>query len=741
MIRNQELLLLLQAPVVLTVVRARIEEAISQQTHAVLEVATTEDLDVAAVLEKEAAISLMLDVEEARRWSLRVAEVSFLGSKDGSLRYRISLRPAMWFLRFTTDTRKFRNMSSRDIVAKIFAEKTVPGAWQLMREPEQRKYCVQYRETQLDFVSRLLEFEGIYYSFAGDGTVRLADASGGSPMIDGAPLVELIEAEGAMSWDRTGLFEVAKGARVASGRATVNDFNWKKPKVPLLASVAASEDAELEIYDYPVGYRRPDQGARLAQTRLEAQRVPAKFVAGRGNVPAFAPARRFDFAAGASSFGGEYLLVEVVHDFVNNKFQVEGGTGLSYRNSFHAIPKSVPFRPPLVTPHPEIAGTHTAMVRGPAGEEIHTDAHGRFRAQFHWDREAVGTDDDSRWLRQLQETATSMGLARVGWEQTVAYLNGDPDRPVGIARNINGVMQAEYPQPLNKTRMTIKTPTYPSNGGFNELRLEDLMGKMHFDWKAEKDWVGDVVNDRYEHVGNDELHTVGTSMTHNVEHDQTVDIGGNLETKVGVSYPFSVGGDRSKSVGGNEQIEVGSVRALATQQNESEKVGGDRKVTAGEEEGEGAITRKVAEDLTRKIGGPWLISGDGNIQATVQQQLTETVSGSKIVVAQDGSIVGTVTGKLDSTIQGSVVRIAAKSMGFSAKNSDIEVKGASMMSAGQKIAINGDHIQIEASAMIKLQSGALAIQLTPGQASIQGKMKLEPGNELVVTGAPDNITR
>src|SRR5262249_41621282 len=151
------------------------------------------------------------------------------------------------------------------------------------------------------------------------------------------------------------------------------------------------------------------------------------------------------------------------------------------------IPAEVPFRPARVTPRPSITGCHTAMVRGPAGEEIHTDEHGRFRAQFHWDREAKGTDADSRWIRYLQESQTGVTLARVGWEVTTAYIDGDPDRPIGLARDINGAMPPAYAPVANPNTMTVKTPSSPATGGFNEIKLDDSKGSMLFYMRAERD--------------------------------------------------------------------------------------------------------------------------------------------------------------------------------------------------------------------------------------------------------------
>ncbi len=734
----------LDLPESISVVTCSVSEGISQQTHAALEIASTEDLDLSEVLESPAILRLVIDGAESRSWTLRVGDIDFIGLTDGSMRYLVHLYPAMWLLRYTTNTRKFRKQSAKDIISTILGEHGLSFSWQLTREPEQRNYCVQYRESNLDFVCRLLEFEGIYYTFAADGTVVLADTSPGSPQVAGDRELELIEAAGAMQWDRLGLFELSKGAKVCSGAATVNDFNWKTPQLNLLATVAADMDAELEVYDYPTGYRRPDQGQRLAQLRLEALRVPARFVEGAGNVHHFAPAHIFTFGgASAGRFEGGYLLVRVEHDFQDRRFDdsLEGvRDGVNYRNRFHAIDQSVVFRPPLLTAHPHVAGCHTAMVRGPSGEEIHTDEHGRFRAQFHWDREGTGTDEASRWLRNLQETASSMALARVGWEMSVAYIDGDPDRPLGFARNINGVMKSEYGQPDNKTRMTVKTPSYPSaGGGFNELRLEDSSDKQHFDWKAEKDLIIDVKNDRSEHVGVDETHKVGQTMTHQVEHDQQVKIGNDLKVKIGADSRYGVNGNRTKSVGGNETIEVGGTLNASTQCDETEEVGGNRQTKAGEDEG--AITRQVEESMKRSVAGASITTGEGNIATVVQKEMIEKVGGAKLIHAKTGQIGGSVTGQLKVNVGSTVMRVAEKGMGYSAKQTSINVSGAAAFDSGEKITINGNHIQLQADSSLKLVSGALEIALSPGQTAIKGKMKLDSADSITITGNPDNLTK
>jgi type VI secretion system secreted protein VgrG len=564
------------------VVSFRLTEAISLVTHAVFEIASTDDLDLEPVLTRDAEVVLRLDGLDRRHWKLRVASIAFVAARRGTLRYRVELRSHPHLLAFTQATRKWKKKTAKEIVSQVLDECRVPYRWATTRATPRRNYCVEYHETHLAFVSRMLEFEGIYFTDDPDGVMVLADASPASPFAPGAHSYELVESVGALADDVEGVHLLRRGAKICSGKATVNDFDWKKPQTNLLQSKEADRDTYLEVYDYPSGFRNAPDGEYLAKIRLEALRAPARYVAGEGTVSGFAPAHRFRFGElSGGAFAGEYLLVEVTHEHENPAYEgdvIEHGRHTVYRNSFRAIPAAVPFRPEPKTPRPTIGGHHSAMVRGPVGSEIHTDEHGRFRAQFHWDREAVGTDADSRWLRMLQESASSMFLARVGWEVNVAYIDGDPDRPIGLSRNINGVMRPAYAQPAQKNVMTIKTPSSPAKPvyGYNEIHLDDTAGAMTFDLRAEKDLMGAVRNDRVETIARHETKLVGSTFQHDVERDQTVAIGANATTVTAASYQLTVGKDRKRTVGGGESIHVAKAMDVAVEGNDTEHVGSVR---------------------------------------------------------------------------------------------------------------------------------------------------------------------
>ncbi len=753
---HADLRLTLDVPQEIRVVSARVTEGLSTLTHAEIEISSDLPIELDGVLEQPAIINFKLGDFASRMWSLRVGHIDFLRIVDSTLRYRANLYPDLWLMRFTTNTRKFRKMSSEDIIGKVLDECNVRHRFELTRTTETRNYCAQYRETNLDFVLRLMEFEGIYYAFEPDGTLVMADRSQDSKPTEVLSTFELLEGTEALQWETPGIYEFRKERHVASGAATVNDFNWKKPKVDLLSSSAADEDAELEIYDYPTGYRRPDQGARLAQTRLEALRVPSRNVAGGGNVVTFEPGRTFVFGTAAGArFAGEYLLQSVEHHYHDNRFKEAALFGersifrrpvgtrdnrqVGYRNTFHAIPKETPFRAALLTTHPHITGCHTAMVRGPEGEETHTDKYGRFRAQFHWDREAKGTDEDSRWLRALQETQSGVVLARVGWEYSIAYIDGDPDRPFGFARDINGVMRPEYAQPTNKTMMSIKTPSYPNDGTYNELRLEDKAGSQFFDWFAEKDLVMEVNNNRVQNVGGNEQATVGVTKSHRVGNDQDVTIGGNYTVTVGENIAGSISGNRTYSVGSNEELKVEEVFAESTMGNETETVAGNRKSECGEERGN--HSRAITKSMKRTVTGSSTSKGKGDIGLEVQKLFVEDIGGSKITRVANGGMSGGVTGPLDATVTGLVVRMSDEAMGFGAENAQFDITGAAIFKSEEQMTVNGDHIVLEATADFTLKSGVTEIAMTAGSMAFKGKVRLKSGNIIKVAGNPDNLTK
>jgi type VI secretion system secreted protein VgrG len=547
----------------LEVVSCTIRQGINAPVHASVVIAS-DHLPVLDRHSKKATLSIHGDGGLLRRFELVPGRVSHVTSERG-IRYCIDAHSPHWLAGLTRNTRKFRKKSAREIVAEVLARHGVGHHWQIARETPTRNYCVQYAEADLDFIHRLLESEGIHYAAGDDGGLHFSDRSQDAALL-GA--FELDESSDALVSGAPCIHRFRRRARIGPGRVTLNDFDWKRPRMPLLASCASADDEALEQYEFPAGYRNPTDGAFLARIRLEAERAKCDVADGECNIAALRPGAAFRFTSEDDAFAGDFFVTHVVHELGRGGFaQADQATG--YKNRFEAIPLAVPFRPHAVTTRPRVAGNHTAMVRGPAGEEIHTDEHGRFKAQFHWDREAKGTDEDSRWLRLVQECSSSLALARVGWEMSVAYIDGDPDRPIGVARQINGIMPTAYPQPAKSTLMTVKTPSYPASGGYNELRVDDSRDAMSIDVKAERDFDALVRNDKKETIGSCETHVCKASLA----------VGGGTRSTLPYrqqclsNHALQVTGNRTLSVGGSDSVDVGARQQVAISRDDRERVG------------------------------------------------------------------------------------------------------------------------------------------------------------------------
>ncbi len=422
-----------------------------------------------------------------------------------------------------------------------------------------------------------MEFDGIYYEATDQDILSMHDASSAAESFNGGMQLALITAAGGLAHGDEALFGLSRVTRVGSGRATVNDYNWKTPSKNLLQSAPGKRDELLEVYDYPSGYRQEDQGKTLARLRVEAFEAPKRAVRGETSFVSLRPNRLVSVAhTDGVDFSGEYFVTSVTHLYE------DFDDATTAHNRFEAIPRETPFRPKRVTPRPEVGGYDTAMVRGPAGEEIHTDKYGRCKVQFHWDREAKGTDEGFPMdPRAPGKRSSSLTLARVGWEVAVTYEDSDPDRPVAISRMINGQMVPTYGQPSNQNMMTVRTETYPGKDGFNEIRLDDTAGAQQIYMHAQHHHEIEVKHDKQEWVGHDEHYTVDEYVSRHVKKTQTVDIGHDLVRTTGTDDTLKVEKNRTESIGGKETVKVGETVSLKVSAKDAETVGALRVTIAG----------------------------------------------------------------------------------------------------------------------------------------------------------------
>ncbi|MCB9872670.1 MAG: type VI secretion system tip protein VgrG [Planctomycetaceae bacterium] len=472
---------------------------------------------------------------------------------DRTSTYHAAVVPWLWFLTQTADCRIFQDKSTPEIIEQIFQD--LGFDWcelRLSAKYEAREYCVQYRETDFDFVSRLMEEEGIFYYFRhenGKHTLVLADhASSYFELTDNR--VECLDAErDGILTDQITNWRHEK--RFSSGRWSHTDYDFKTPSNRLMTNadslVELKDNKVFEVYDYPGRYEEKGDGKAWVDRRIEEEETPHDTVLGRGGYRSFTPGGTFSVARHKNEVevGGSYVLVSVETKATVNGAYVTGTQveEVRFENKFRCIPDHVPFRPRRRTPRALVEGPQTAFVVGPAGEEIYTDEFGRVKVQFHWDREGSRDEYSSCWIRVSQAHAGkgwgSFDLPRIGEEVIVSFLEGNPDRPVIKGRVYNAEAMPPFSLPAKMTRSGGKSDTHQGSG-YNEVSADDTAGAEQLRTNAQYNMDAAV--------GNNQTLAVGV--------DKTEDIGNNDDLSVAVDSSTEVGNDAGITVGNNTTYEV-----------------------------------------------------------------------------------------------------------------------------------------------------------------------------------------
>jgi type VI secretion system secreted protein VgrG len=547
-----------------------------------------------------------------------VTAFSQLPSRERVARYRATVSPSVWKLTRKRQSRIFQSKSVPDILHSVLDGFDVDDGLQRAYEP--REYCVQYRESDFEFISRLMEEEGIFYFFKQDGNgdkLVLADSPVSYVDIPGGSDIVYDEIAGAER-DETRIFDWQKTQRWDSGKYTLWDHCFELPhknlhaEQEILASAqvgtithklnVSGNSPDFEIYDYPGGYAKHyecgsgdnvskintenSHAVRNGMERVEA----AQFVIrGQSNAYTLIPGYRFKLQRHFNG-DGQYTITSVTHSAREGAFYsgTEKEEKDHFSNIFTCVPSSVPCRPQCVTAKPIVRGCQTAYVVGPSGEEIYTDKYGRVKVQFHWDREGTNDDKSSCWIRVASFWAGkqwgAIHLPRIGQEVVVDFLEGDPDRPIVVGSVYNAENMPPYALPDNKTQSTLKSRSSKSGGtdNFNEIRFEDKKGSEEVYFQAEKDLnslvkhdeTRDVKHDRTVKIENDDTKEVTHDLKLTVGNDRTSKVGNNDDETVSMKQTIQIGQDQSETIGGKRSISVAM--------NNSETVGGSETVTIGQ---------------------------------------------------------------------------------------------------------------------------------------------------------------
>jgi type VI secretion system secreted protein VgrG len=627
------------------------------------------------VLGNNVTLRLQIGGEGNRFFNGICSRISQIANAGSFATYRVEVVPWLWFLTRTADCRIFQKKKTPDIIQEVFKGHGFSDfRLSLSGSYVEKEYCVQYRETDFNFVSRLMEEEGIFYFFEhenGKHTLVLADSKSAlAPYPEYAELTfsELDKGDAG----RECVTEWIMEKEVQPVAYTLNDHNFEKSKTSLVSSANVSRQhggATFEIYDYPGEYLVAGEGERRAQVRLDELQSQNEVLRGQTSARGVATGCTFTLKehTRADQNDREYLVTSVSMQIDAGSFASGGSSGEFYTCSFTCIPAAQPFRAPRLTPKPVVQGPQTAVVVGPKGEEIYVDKYGRVKVQFHWDRYGKADENSSCYIRVSQVWAGtnwgSMFTPRIGQEVVVSFEEGDPDRPIIIGSVYNDAVMPPYPLPDKKTISTTKSNSTPGGGGFNEMRMDDKKGEEQIFIHAEKNIDLRVKNNAYEWVGYDSHQIVKHDKFEKVENNRNEDVLKDHIEKIGKDRHLKIVGKEAKAVDLSLSLTVKGDVIEVFKANHSEDVTKDYYLKAQN------IVIEASTNITLKVGSSSIAIEAGGIGIKTSGQLKIESTGpaemkSSATLKLEGgatadlkSPMTTVSGDGMTTIKGGLVKI------------------------------------------------------------------------------------
>lgn len=683
--------------------QAIVHEGLSKLTETtILLRSDAENVDLKAVLGNSVRIHLLTEDKTERVFSGLCVSVENLGYRDGMFNYVLELRPWLWRLTLTKDCRIFQSMTAVAIIKEIFSDGGFSDLKDELKEKYPvRDYCVQYRESDYDFICRLMEEEGIYFYFQNDidstatEKLVLCDRASAHSPVPGHGNIEYRarhSTEGAGTSREDHIAEWTEIDRMTSGKLVLNEFDFMNPTGDLIvndAILSGHTNDDAEVYDYPGHHRVEDNhsksqslGRSRAKVRIEAEAVCHDQYRGASNVRALAAGQTFGLQDHPeSAFNTDYLVVSASH-FIQDMNYYKASEGRrdlvaledpfpeamkqdAYGSTFSAIEKVLPYRAPLVTPWPEIPGLQTATVVGPSGDEIYTDQEGRIKVKFHWDRNPAAKNPEalSCWVRVVTPwSGTDWGmvaLPRIDQEVVVQFEEGDPDRPICTGMLYNKPRKPAYTFPEDKTQLGIRTKSSPKGGekDYNELMFEDKKGEELMRVQAQKD--------HQELIKNKSVVTIGLEKQELIEDD------GKIKSDV-------------KDGSLSEVIKQDVTRLIQKGDHTFTIDKGDENIALNT----GSQTLEIKKDKTQTIEGKHTKTITGNDATTVK-------TGNMTVDVKSGKVTMTAAQSIELKVGGSSIKIEPAKITI--KSVAIDVKGQA------KADVSAPLTNVKASGMLVLK--------------------------------------
>jgi len=600
-------------------------EAISELYHFDLRMrSTNKALDPQQIVGKSVTVTLKDHTGATRYFNGIVTRFAHSGADVQYGFYSAELAPRLWLLTLGQDRVIWQNQSALDIVKQVlgafgvtFEDGTKHAGNYLVRD-----YCVQYDESAFQFISRLMEEEGIFYFFTfadGAHTMVLADDPSAHEATTAGTLYFAPDSSIGPQAQRLSAFEMSRG--VVAGEHIVSDYDYTQAATLLSSSKGTSSIPTGSRFTFPGKYVAASHGDQIAGTLREAHNVGQQTGHGEGGYYGLTAGTTFTLSGHPDSALNVSYVVRAVRHAASN---------LMYGNEFDVFPATVPFRAPLVTPRPVVSGTHTAKVVGPSDEEIWTDAQGRIKLKFYWDRTPDADQNSSCWVRVAQASAGPgwghLFLPRIGEEVVVSYVDGDPDRPLVTGCVYNGTNAVPVTLPSMQTQSVIRSRSSKGGTAGNEIRMEDKLNSEELYVHAQKDMTVEIENalsttvkaGAETHVvqkGDRSVEVSEGKETHTVKGTRTVDVTGDESHTNHAAFTHNVSGDHTHKIDGNYTLKVGGNLVIEVTGSISNKAGTSLASEAGTSHASKAGTTLSNEGMTvsHKASATQTVDGGGQL--------------------------------------------------------------------------------------------------------------------------------
>jgi type VI secretion system secreted protein VgrG len=710
------------------------------------------DINLDEIMGKNVTLRLELPAGKQRFFNGYVTRFAQMGMVGSYYAYHATVRPWLWFLTRRSNCRIFQDMTVPKIIEKIFKDHEGVADVEfdkLSGTYPKWDYCVQYRESDFNFVSRLMEQEGIYYYFKQQDkrhTVVFADSSTAHSAVEGYKEIPFIPVGRSTRPTHEHVSEWNFEREIQPGRFAMDDYNFETPSVELLSKTLVTRKhkmADYEVYDYPGEFEKASDGERYVKTRLEEIQTQFELMQAQGNARGVTVGSLFKLTGHTrTDQNREYLITGATYNLEYSQYESIEGGGANYSCSFTAMNSSQPFRAQSTTRKPLVQGPQTAVVVGPSGDEIHTDKYGRVKVQFHWDREGKRDQNSSCWMRVSHPWAGkgwgAISIPRIGQEVIVDFLEGDPDQPIITGRVYNAEQMPPWDLPANATQSGILSRSSKGAGvpNANAIRMEDKKGAEQMWIHAEKNQDIEVENDETHWVGHDRKKTIDNDETTLVKHDRTETVNNNETITIGV--------DRKENVGKNETIAIGVNRTETVGANETITIGANRTISVGSSE-----TATVALQRTHTVGVNETISVGAAQEITVGAAQAITVGAIQAITVGANQIVSVGAAQNISVGAARSVKVGA------AQSVDVAANAAMKVGADESRAVIGgrsttvgkddslkitNNLVIDAGDSVTIKTGSASIIMKKdGTIIIKGKDITIDGSGKISVKASSNI--